>query len=298
MHITHGHLRPWQRLLIGWLCAALAMLPLAGCKTPPREPELTSVHIAAVVLDEQRLARRDEAVALTVLRAGTRLPGRARLTLEKGDRVETGYNVTVVIRWPGLGDVYLRPNSAGTIGSLDDLVGTAFVKVRGFFAVQTRLVGAIAKGTAFLVHGMTDGTLQVTVFESAVEMSSRANRWPPVLLRAGETASAALRAPRPAVASEAEMQSTREWVERVEKLLYSPTTSGGRGVGIVVAVGIAAAIAAILLSRDGKKATPSASAPDVSPNNTPATKLDARPEITQQKAIVRDQSPPSPPKLK
>jgi hypothetical protein len=54
-----------------------------------------------------------------------------------------------VIRWPGLGDVYARPNSAATIGSITDAVGTFFIKVQGLFAAQTNQVASLEKGTQF-----------------------------------------------------------------------------------------------------------------------------------------------------
>jgi hypothetical protein len=247
--------RAWQRWIVAWLCLALAVLPLAGCKTAPRaEPEPATVHIAAVVIDEQRLVPRADTADIRVWRRGAWLPARAGMTLERGDRVATGRNITAVIRWPGLGDAYLRPHTSATIGSLDDVVGDVFIKVRGFFAAQTRLVGALAKGTSFLVRGMPDGSLELTVFEGAVEMSPRAGAaaWLPVLMRAGETAVGAARAPLPAPASEAALQSTRDWVERVERVTARPPTRTS-SAGTAAAVGIAAVIGAILLGRAAQR---------------------------------------------
>lgn len=244
--------RAWQRWVAAWLCVALALLPLAGCKTAPREREPTTVHIAAIVIDEQRLAPREETADIRVWRSGSWLPARAGMTLARGDRVATGRNVTAVIRWPGLGDAYLRPNAAATISSLDDVIGDVFIKVRGFFAAQTRLVGAVAKGTSFLVRGMPDGSLELTVFEGAVEMAPRAAAWLPVTMQAGETGIGAARAPQPVPASEAALQSTREWVDRVERLIARPATRTS-SAGTAAAVGIAAVIAAILLARGSDK---------------------------------------------
>ena len=227
-------LRAWQRWLIRWLCVSLALLPMAGCETAPRVPELKTVHIAAIVIDEQRLAGRDEAVALTVLRNGARLGGTPGH--DTGDwrprRNRSERDGRDPLAW--LGDAYLRPDTAATIGSLDDILGSAFIKVRGFFAVQTRLARAVVKGTKFLVRGRPDGTLEVTMFEGAVEMSSRMQAWPPVTLNVGQTGIASLQAPQPTPASEAELQSTRQWVERVEKLLAQSGAGVSNDVASVV----------------------------------------------------------------
>jgi hypothetical protein len=246
-----------QRWIVGWLCAALVALPLAGCKTAPRTgPEPGTVQLAAIVIDEQRLAGSGEPTAVRVLRNGAWQVARPGMPLQIGDRIHVGRSATAVIRWPGLGEAYLRPDSAATIGSLDDFFGTVFVKVRGIFAVQTRLVASAAKGTAFHVRGGADGAMELTVYEGAVEMSSRAAAWPAVTLRPGETTLGGARSPRPAPASEAEMRSTREWVERIERLVPQPAARTGSGAGSAQwLVPIAAALGAILIARSGSKET-------------------------------------------
>jgi hypothetical protein len=90
----------------------------------------------------------------------------------------------------------------------------------------------------------------VTDFESAVEMSSLSGAWPPVTLNTGETAIGGLRAPRPQPATEGDLQATRQWVERVERLTpkMGEGTSGS-GTAAAVAVGIAAIIGLILKAR-------------------------------------------------
>lgn len=261
---TSRTLERWQRWLIGLLCLSLGLMPLAGCETRRQAPEPTAIHVVAVVIDEQRLAGPGEGEALRVWRNGAWLPAPAGTVLFKGDRVQTAGNATAVIRWPGLGDAYLRPGSAGTIGSLDELVNEVLLKVKGAFAARTRLVGSVSKGTVFLARGMQDGSLAITVLESEVEMSSRSGAWSPVTLRAGQTGTGGLRAPLLRAATAAELQATRDWAERIERLLPRSTSGrGSSGVGGAVAVGVAAVAAAILLSRSGKQdeVTPSAASP-------------------------------------
>ena len=59
----------------------------------------------------------------------------------------------------------MRPNSGGRIGSLTEFVGEVFVKVKGFFSVDTTFVKAGARGTAYLVRTHAGGTTSVVVVE-------------------------------------------------------------------------------------------------------------------------------------
>jgi hypothetical protein len=232
-------------VLIVWLSVALAVAPLAGCETVPQAPR--EIELAAIIIDSVRLARPEEAdLAMRVLRGSQALPVRVPMALQPGDRVETARDAHAVIRWPSGSELYMRPGSGGVIGSLSDAIGEFFVKVRGFFAIETEFVKSGASGTAFLVRADPRGAVVVTVFDGEVLVESRLNAWPSVAMQAGTTAIAHPSAPQPVPASETEMRRTREWVERVERLVPSAPRTSSRGAA---AVAIGVLITAILLSR-------------------------------------------------
>lgn len=198
--------RALRSALAALLAVALALTG-AGCATP--DAPAAHATLEAVVIDATRLARDDEMTQVRVWRGTTALPVRPQMALMPGDLVQTGPNAYAVLRSPGA-DVYMRPLSEGRVGSIVDLIGEVFVKIRGAFAVETTFVRAGADGTSYLVRGGRDGAAVVTVFDGRVTVSSRVGAWPPRPMTAGTTAYFPPRGGAPQVrqASAQEMQQT------------------------------------------------------------------------------------------
>ena len=214
--------------------------------------------LAAVVIDAQRLARPDELAQVRVWRGTALVPTQAGMALQPGDLVMTGPDAYAVLHYDKA-EVLLRPSSQGRVGSLTDLIGEAFAKIRGAFSVETSFVRAGANGTAYLVRGAADGSADVTVFDGTVTLSSRVGAWPPQPLATGATAFCPPRtgAPQVRTASAQELEQTRAWVERIEKVA-APRTRYGT-VAAVAVIGVL--IGAILSDRGGRSDRPADRAP-------------------------------------
>jgi len=233
----------WCRV-IGWLVIAALLLPtLVGCVTV--QPEF--IRLDGIVIGGTRVARPDVTGAVRVTRGNSRIEGRPGMKLELGDRVETASDAEAVIRFPSGTVLLMRPNSSGRIGSFLDTIGEIFVSVKGAFSVDTQFVKAGARGTAYLVRTEPGDVTSVTVFEGVVAIESTAAAWAPVQANAGTTVTAGRQPPRAALASEAELQRTRDWVERLQKNVPAQTTVSGVGLA---AIAIGAIVGGILLSRD------------------------------------------------
>lgn len=248
-------LGPWRRLLILWLVVSLACAPLAGCTPYGGGPaggggSDAQPVLAAIVIDGNRLARPEEGdAAVKVWRQGVALTGvRTGFALRAGDRVQTSPYAYAVVRWPSGSEAYFRPGSSAELGSLLKAVGEFFVKVRGRFAVDTEFVRSGAAGTAWLVHAQPNGAMTVTVFDGNVVIESMRRLWPPVTLGVGTMGSAYLAAPQPVYAPEPELQRTRDWVERIEKLVPAPRADSGNAWKILA---IGALVIGILAARSG-----------------------------------------------
>jgi hypothetical protein len=279
--ITARGAAPWRRALAWLLIAAIA---LSGCATPSRDgPVAGKDHYATVTgvaLDDRAAPSADVAVAgLWRDNAWTAIkPG---LALRRGDVVQTGARGALVIAYSSGSLLYVGANTRGRIGSFTELVGRVFVKVKGFFEIETTFVKAGAKGTAYEVVSTADGGARVVVVDGIVELSSRNAAWPAVALGAGTRAVAHPQPPVPAQASAAELQSIESWVRPLEQL-PARADAGSTAKAVAVAVGIAAIVAIILGSRndDKKRTTPS----------TPGTPAGATTGTTTQ------DRPPPPPK--
>ena len=229
--------------------------------------------LAAVVIDAQRPARPDELGQVRVYRGTALVPTQAGMALQPGDLVMTGPNAYAVLHYEKA-EVLLRPSSQGRIGSLTDLIGEAFAKIRGKFSVETSFVRAGANGTAYLVRGAADGSAVVTVFDGTVTLSSRVGAWPPQPLATGATAFCPPRSGVPQIraASAQELEQTRAWVERIEKVV-APRKDYRAAVGVAA---IAVLIGIILNNRGGGSS--SGGAGTASQNGTSsATVLKAKP---------------------
>lgn len=233
-----------RRWVVGVVVLALLTPVLQGCAGKPAPHE---IRLAGIVVDGQRVAGHDEAGLVRIVRGGAVIDGRAGMVLFRGDRVEAGPRVHLAIHYPTGTELLMRPGSSGQVGSFVDAVGEFFAKVRGTFAIETEFVRAGARGTAFQVRTGLGGETTVLVLEGQVLCESRMQAWQSLMLRRGEMATAH---PRPAVMQQApasELQRTRDWVERIERLVPPP----GSGAGAqTAALAVGALVVAILASRN------------------------------------------------
>lgn len=232
-----------------WAVTVAMLLPtVVACTAPTPYAGAGAARLDGIVVDGTRRAGEREAGLAVVVRKGVREEAYAGMTLQPGDRIDTGPRADAVLRYTSGTELVLRPNSGGRIGSLSDFVGEVFVKVKGFFSVDTTFVKAGARGTAYLVRTHAGGATSVVVVEGIVDVGSTTGAWQTVPLSAGTMALAHPRGPQPMPADVDDLARTRDWVERVERLVPPP---GGVSRSALIAIGFAAAIAAaVLLSRN------------------------------------------------
>ena len=231
-----------------WTVTVAMLLPTVVACTSAPTADAGTARLDGLVVDGTRRAGDREAGLAVVVRSGVREEAYAGMTLRPGDRIDTGPRADAVLRYASGTEVVLRPSSGGRIGSLTEFVGEVFVKVKGFFSVDTTFVKAGARGTAYVVRTHAGGTTSVIVIEGIVDVGSTTGAWPTVPLSAGTMTLAHPRGPQPMPANVDDLTRTRDWVDRVERLVPPP---GGVSRSALIAIGFAAAIAAaILLSRN------------------------------------------------
>lgn len=260
-----------RRAVVALVSVALGASGLAGCATPQRS---ATAWIDGIVVGGQRLARPGEAGLVRVIRDGAAIEGSARMELRHGDRIETGGNAEAVIRYASGTRLFMRPRSGGRIGSFFLDFGEVFTRIRGLFEVETTFVRAGAQGTAYLVRTGPGGSTTVIVFDGRVRVDSTRGAWAPVSIGAGQMGVGHPHAPQPMAASEAELQATRDWVERLERLVPEPAASTGAAVAAVA--GVAVLVAAILASRSGSRdGAPDSGSGRATPQDSPPRPLGA-----------------------
>jgi FecR protein len=244
------------RRVTTWVVSAALLAPtLVACTTPQGSAGGGAARLDGIVVDGSRQAQAGEpGLAFVVSANGVRRDAVAGTVLYAGDRIQTGPRADAVIRYPSGTEVLMRPNSSGRIGSLTEVIGEFFVKVKGAFSVDTTFVSAGARGTAFLVRTYAGGTTSVVVVEGVVDVASTTGAWAPLPLTAGTMATAYPRPPQRLPANLDELARTRDWVERVERL--SPPPAGVSHAGIIGAVVIGALIAAMIASHDHDSSPP------------------------------------------
>ena len=239
----------WLCRVTTWTVTVAMLLPtVVACTAPTPYGDAGTARLDGLVVDGLRRAGEREPGLAVVVRSGVREEAYAGMTLRPGDRIDTGPRADAVLRYASGTELVLRPNSGGRIGSLTEFVGEVFVKVKGFFSVDTTFVKAGARGTAYLVRTHAGGTTSVIVIEGIVDVGSTTGAWPTVPLSAGTMTLAHPRGPQPMPANVDDLTRTRDWVDRVERLVPPP---GGVSRSTLIAIGFAAAIAAaILLNRN------------------------------------------------
>lgn len=282
---------PWllNRLLAWLLIVAIAV---SGCATPSREgPVAGKDHYATVTgvaLDNRAAPSADVAVA-ALWRDNAWIGIKPGLALRRGDIVQTGARGALVIAYSNGSVLYVGASTRGRIGSFSELVGRVFVKVKGFFEVETTFVKAGAKGTAYEVVSTADGGARVIVVDGIVELSSRNAAWPAVALGAGTRAAAYPQPPLPAQASEADLQSIESWIKPLEQL-PARADAGSTAKAVAVAVGIAALLAIIAGARKDRRERPNTPAGTTTPERLPSSAPDAKPP-----SLPPPPPPPPPP---
>jgi len=262
------HRRLVQRLVAAAISLSLVISGVAGCATGPSG----YAQIVGIVVDQQRRAGDGETGLVTVVRNNVGTEGRAGMELRRGDHVTAGPRAEVVIRWSSGSVLYLRPNSSGRIGSFFETLGEVFAKIRGKFEVETTFVRAGARGTSYLVRAAPSGETTVIVFEGSVQVDSTRNAWAPITLGPGQMVLAHPQVPQPFAAPEAELKSTSEWVDRLEKQVQAQgSTSTSTGTAVAVGVAAAAVIAILATRNRGRDSSPPPPATDpATGRSTPA----------------------------
>jgi len=233
----------WLRRVVFLMLASLVWPYLAGCATPGSPDQ---VVLAGAVINGDHRAEGPEWAQVGVWRGKQQLPARAGLVLQKGDWISTGPGTEVVVRFPNGSELFMAPSSGGRIGSLTEAIGEFFVKVRGFFNIDTEFVRAGARGTAYGVRAGPDGQATVWVVRGQVEVASLTGAWAPVGLGPGMATKAYPMAPTPYAATPEQMQRSEAWERRMERLVpaqtagLSATEAGVLALG-ALAVGILAA---------------------------------------------------------
>ena len=124
--------RPWRRVTAWTVLAALLLPSLLACAPtsyPPAGPASTATarvpaevaRLDGIVVDGARLAGAREGGWVVFVRDGVRQDAHAGMSLQVGDRVETGPRADAVLRYPSGTEVIMRPLSGGRIGSLTDV---------------------------------------------------------------------------------------------------------------------------------------------------------------------------------
>jgi hypothetical protein len=248
----------WLQRAMTWL--VIVTLALAGCASPPPRAPVVQPPVAAAddyatitgVAIDGRAAAAPDADAARVWRGNAYLPARAGFELQPGDVLQTGARGELVVAYRNGSVLYMHHLSRGRVGSLLGVVGRVFVKVKGFFEVETTFVKAGARGTAFEVATAPDGSARVLVVDGAVEVASTRGLWRPVRIGAGSRGVAQMHsAPQPISASRSELQAVEQWVDRLERLPTRADGGGNRTRNTVVGAVAIAALLALLASREG-----------------------------------------------
>src|SRR5262245_17716182 len=124
-----------------------------------------------------------------VIAHGRSVPIRAPMLLESGDEIETYADASALIRYPEGHEIQLLPNTRIRLGSIYVFWGEirAFIKAaRGYFRVESEFVSLDVEGTRFWFRVQRDQTISMGVSEGRVRLSSKAGRWPSILVRPGE----------------------------------------------------------------------------------------------------------------
>ncbi|MGB2904901.1 MAG: FecR family protein [Candidatus Dechloromonas phosphoritropha] len=180
-----------------------------------------------------------------VVRQGVRTQPQPNMGLEPGDEIRTGPQSTVVLSFVDGARVIVQPATHVRVGSIFVYLGEVLVKVKGYFAVETRYATAGSEGTQYLVRVDPGDQVKVVVAEDRVGLVSRHQRWNKAILAAGQSALIIGEgAPRigDGPVSPAKIEEIRERIRALDALVpqpanVSPLVAGGVAVGAGIGLG-------------------------------------------------------------
>ncbi len=244
------------------LILGLLFLPVGCVSQPSTQPSLAPTvkpaMVSLLVVGGQSV-NRWEGGEVQIIREGERLsPVYVGLPIEKRDQIQTNENANVVLDLqPGV-RVYLGTKTRITLSSLkvdwgEVLVSLEefFFRVRGYFDLETTDTQAYARGTAFYVK-VRENMVTYLVLEGRIEVQNKLVLWQTFSLGEGKKA---ILVPgllfRGALSVDPqEMQSLRQWKDRLEKLI-APVPRGPVGVAVPSVIGKDESRAAAVLRQYG-----------------------------------------------
>lgn len=159
--------------------------------------------------------------AVRVTRNGGEVSDPLGARLQKGDIIETGEDVSAVLRFADGNEAILGPRTRVRLGSLEVFFGKVFASVRGAFVVSSDTVSAEVEGTEYLFEQPREGEVRVVVLDGTVTCRSPQSRWADARVNAGRMfdLSYATRATPQVVAAPADlMLSIRRWADAVRAI--------------------------------------------------------------------------------
>jgi len=198
-----------------WLPGFALMLALSGCVT-----QLKGVVRANAGAEHgyQKLDGSTATDAVRITRDGTRLADPLNAHLQKGDIIQTGADVSALLRFADGNKAILAPNTQVRLGSLEVIFGRIFASVRGQFVTRSDTVSAEVEGTEYLFERQPGGGVRVLVLEGVVRCRSLQSRWADARVNAGrlfEVGDTGLNTPRVTDAPADLLLGTRRWVDAV-----------------------------------------------------------------------------------
>jgi hypothetical protein len=177
-----------------------------------------------------RLAYFSELQEVRIIRAGTVHRTETGMTLEAGDRIETGKEVSALLRFDGGYEVLLDSSTEMQVLSPSLFLRAGRVLVRAVerartaLKLKTEFVTAGVEGTLFRVT-VRRQEVTVDVVESRVRIESVTDAWAPRIYRAQESARiVGAASPQPTVRVEAdELGAIRGRFKQLDRLVEPPT---------------------------------------------------------------------------
>lgn len=255
---------PWSRLGKA-LCLTLSLalcLSAFGCATQGSGtaagdqdwvPDPHAPVLKQILVGERRAAPQDY-FRVQILRNGKALKAEPGLPLARGDEIYTTKEALAVLLFPDGALVFIQPEGHVRVGSLFAYVGHLFVKVKGYFLIESEYAQAASEGTRYFVSVSDDERKSaVTVLEGRVRLVPRVGET--IWVEAGKQC---LVGPEgimvvDKVAPE-DLKQLDEWARAVERAAVSGGSSSGWSPwAVLVGAAAAAVLTGILLHNVGKK---------------------------------------------
>lgn len=255
---------PWSRLGKA-LCLTLSLalcLSAFGCATQGAGtaagdqdwvPDPHAAVLKQILVGGRRAAPQDY-FRIQVVRNGKALKVEPGLPLARGDEIYTTKEALAVLLFPDGALVFIQPEGHVRIESLFAYVGHLFVKVKGYFLVESEYAQAASEGTRYFVSVSDDERKSaVTVLDGRVRLVPSVGKT--ILVEAGKQC---LVGPEGIIVvdtvSPEELKQLDEWARAVERAAVSGGSSAGWSPwAVLVGAAAAAVLTGILLHNVGKK---------------------------------------------